>query len=171
MIEYLYNSKFNFTCMNKFNLFLIMSIGAVFAAASIFGSTMTTAFAQGNDTGEVQVGSPLVFTAENATLAGNNATNATTAAAGDSVVSQTPQVDAPQGQTTADGGDQTSDGETSDGETSDGETSDGETSDGGDEGSDGGDEGSDGGDEGSDGGDEGSDGGDEGSDGGDENNN
>ena len=156
MIEYLYNSKFNFTCMNKFNLFLIMSIGAVFAAASIFGSTMTTAFAQGNDTGEVQVGSPLVFTAENATLAGNNATNATTAAAGDSGVSQTPQVDAPQGQTTADGGDQTSDGETSDG---------------GDEGSDGGDEGSDGGDEGSDGGDEGSDGGDEGSDGGDENNN
>ena len=56
--------------MNKFNLFLIMSIGAVFAAASIFRSTMTTAFAQGNDTGEVEVGSPLVFTAENATLAG-----------------------------------------------------------------------------------------------------
>ena len=112
--------------MNKFNLFLIMSIGAVFATASIFGSTMTTAFAQGNDTGEVQVGPPLVFTAENATLAGN-ATNATTAAAGDSVVGQTPQVDATQNQAT-----------------SDGETSDGETS-GNDEGSDGGDEGSDGG--------------------------
>ena len=64
--------------MNKFNLFLIMSIGAVFATASIFGSTMTTAFAQGNDTGEVQVGSPLVFTAENATMAANNASNATT---------------------------------------------------------------------------------------------
>jgi hypothetical protein len=110
--------------MNKFNLFLIMSIGAVFATASIFGSTMTTAFAQGNDTGEVQVGSPLVFTAENATLAGNNATNATTAAAaGDSVVGQTPQVDATQNQATSDGADQTSDGETSDGETSDGETS------------------------------------------------
>src|SRR6188472_4474033 len=100
--------------MNKLNLFLIMSIGAVFATASIFGSTMTTAFAQGNDTGEVQVGPPLVFTAENATLAGN-ATNATTAAAGDSVVGQTPQVDATQNQAT-------SDGETSDGETSDGET-------------------------------------------------
>ena len=145
--------------MNKFNLFLIMSIGAVFAAASVFGSTMTTAFAQGNDTGEVQVGSPLVFTAENATLAGNNATNATTAAAaaaGDSVVGQTPQVDATQNQATSDGGDQTSDGETSDN---------------GNEGSDGGDEGSDGGDEGSDGGDEGSDGGDEGSDNGEEENN
>ena len=129
MIEYLYNSKFNFTCMNKFNLFLIMSIGAVFAAASIFGSTMTTAFAQGNDTGEVQVGPPLVFTAENATLAGN-ATNATTAAAGDSVVGQTPQVDATQNQAT-----------------SDGETSDGETSDNGNEGSDNGNEGSDGGEE------------------------
>jgi hypothetical protein len=128
--------------MNKFNLFLIMSIGAVFATASIFGSTMTTVFAQGNDTGEVQVGSPLVFTAENATLAGN-ATNATTAAAaGDSVVSQTPQVDAPQGQTTADGGDQTSDGETSDN---------------GNEGSDNGNEGSDNGNEGSDNGNEGSD--------------
>ena len=109
--------------MNKFNLFLIMSIGAVFATASIFGSTMTTAFAQGNDTGEVQVGPPLVFTAENATLAGN-ATNATTAAAGDSVVGQTPQVDATQNQATSD----------------DGETSDGETSDGGDEGSDNGEE-------------------------------
>ena len=131
--------------MNKFNLFLIMSIGAVFATASIFGSTMTTAFAQGNDTGEVQVGPPLVFTAENATLAGN-ATNATTAAAGDSVVGQTPQVDATQNQATSDGEDQTSDGETSDN---------------GNEGSDGGDEGSDGGDEGSDGGDEGSDNGEE----------
>jgi hypothetical protein len=129
--------------MNKLNLFLIMSIGAVFATASIFGSTMTTAFAQGNDTGEVQVGSPLIFTAENATLAGN-ATNATTAAAGDSVVGQTPQVDATQNQATSD------DGETSDGETSDGETSDGETSDNGNEGSDNENEGSDGGDEGSD---------------------
>ena len=97
--------------MNKFNLFLIMSIGAVFATASVFGSTMTTAFAQGNDTGEVQVGPPLVFTAENATLAAN-ATNATTAAAGDSVVGQTPQVDATQNQATSDG--ETSDGETSD---------------------------------------------------------
>ena len=89
----------------------------------------------------------------------NNATNATTAAAGDSVVSQTPQVDAPQGQTTADGsGDQTSDAEM--------KLLIVET-----KALIGGDEGSEGGDEGSDGGDEGSDGGDEGSDGGDENNN
>ncbi|ALI35875.1 hypothetical protein NMY3_01672 [Candidatus Nitrosocosmicus oleophilus] len=140
--------------MNKLNLFLIMSIGAVFATASIFGSTMTTAFAQGNDTGEVQVGPPLVFTAENATLAGN-ATNATTAAAGDSVVGQTPQVDATQNQATSDG--ETSDGETSDGETSDGETSDGETSDNGNDGSDNGNDGSDNGNDGSDNGNDGSD--------------
>ena len=37
--------------MNKSNLFLIMTIGAVFVTASIFGSPVTTAFAQGNDTG------------------------------------------------------------------------------------------------------------------------
>ena len=44
--------------MNKFYLFLIMSIGAVFVTASIFGSTVTSALAQGNETGEVQVGEP-----------------------------------------------------------------------------------------------------------------
>ena len=134
--------------MNKLNLFLIMSIGAVFATASIFGSTMTTAFAQGNDTGEVQVGPPLVFTAENATLAGN-ATNATTAAAGDSVVGQTPQVDAAQNEATSDSGDQTSDGETSDNE-NEGSDNENEGSDNENEGSDNENEGSGGGDEGSD---------------------
>ena len=41
--------------MNKSYLFLIMSIGAVFVTASMFGSTVTSALAQGNETGEVQV--------------------------------------------------------------------------------------------------------------------
>jgi hypothetical protein len=161
--------------MNKFNLFLIMSISALFVTASIFGSTVTPALAQGNDTGEVEVGQPLVSSAENATMPANNMTNATTPVGdsannmtnattpvgdsannmtnattpvGDSVVSGPSQVEPPQNLETS--------------------VSENETSVSGDEGSEGGDEGSEGGDEGSEGGDEGSEGGDEGSEGGDE---
>ena len=141
--------------MNKFNLFLIMSIGAVFVTASIFGLTVTSALAQGNGTGEVEAGPPLVFTAENATIPANNMTNSTTPV-GDSVVGGPPQVDAPQGQETSGSGDETS-------------GSGDETSGSGDETSGSGDEGSEGGDEGSEGGDEGSEGGDEGSEGGESN--
>ena len=145
--------------MNKFNLFLIMSISALFVTASIFGSTVTPVLAQGNDTGEVEVGQPLVSSAENATMPANNMTNATTPVGdsannmtnattpvSDSVVSGPSQVEPPQNLETS--------------------VSENETSGNGDEGSEGGDEGSEGGDEGSEDGDEGSEDGDEGSEGG-----
>jgi hypothetical protein len=147
--------------MNKFNLFLIMSISALFVTASIFGSTVTPVLAQGNDTGEVEVGQPLVSSAENATISANNMTNATTPVS-DSVVSGPSQVEPPQNLETS-----VSENETS-GSGDETSGSGDEPSGSGDEGSEGGDEGSEGGDEGSEGGDEGSEGGDEGSEGGDE---
>ena len=90
--------------MNKFYLFLIMSIGAVFVTASIFGSTVTSALAQGNETGQVQVGTPLLFTAENMTLPMNNMSNVTTAAGDSSVASETPTAAVPQGGSGSDDG-------------------------------------------------------------------
>ncbi len=83
--------------MNKFYLFLIMSIGAVFGTAFIFGSTVTSALAQGNETGQVEVGTPLLFTAENTTLPMNNMSNVTTAGGDSSVASETPTAAVPQG--------------------------------------------------------------------------
>ena len=47
--------------MNKFNLFLLISIGAVVGTASIFGSIMIPALAQGNTTEEVETGPPLIL--------------------------------------------------------------------------------------------------------------
>ena len=71
--------------MNKSCLFLIMSIGAVFVTASMFGSTITSALAtsalaQGNETGEVQVGEPLFLQpTDNMTMSNMTNNNVTTA--------------------------------------------------------------------------------------------
>ena len=70
--------------MNKFYLFLIMSIGAVFVTASIFGSTVTSALAQGNETGEVQVGEPLFLQPTDNMTMSNMTNNNVTTAVGDS---------------------------------------------------------------------------------------
>ena len=71
--------------MNKFYLFLIMSIGAVFVTASMFGSTVTSALAQGNETGEVQVGEPLFLQPTDNMTMSNMTNNNVTTAVGDSL--------------------------------------------------------------------------------------
>ena len=70
--------------MNKFYLFLIMSIGAVFVTAFMFGSTVTSALAQGNETGEVQVGEPLFLQPTDNMTMSNMTNNNVTTAVGDS---------------------------------------------------------------------------------------
>ena len=59
--------------MNKFNLFLLISIGAVVGTASIFGSIMIPALAQGNTTEEVETGPPLILK-DNMSMSTNNTT-------------------------------------------------------------------------------------------------
>ena len=61
--------------MNKFNLFLLISIGAVVGTASIFGSIMIPALAQGNTTEEVETGPPLILQPpDNMSMSTNNTT-------------------------------------------------------------------------------------------------
>ena len=59
--------------MNKFNLFLLISIGALVGTASIFGSIMIPALAQGNTTEEVETGPPLILK-DNMSMSTNNTT-------------------------------------------------------------------------------------------------
>ncbi|MGA8844472.1 MAG: hypothetical protein WB511_12880 [Nitrososphaeraceae archaeon] len=63
--------------MNKFNLFLLIGIGAVVGTASIFGSIVIPALAQGNTTEEVETGPPLILK-DNMSMPTNNTTEVET---------------------------------------------------------------------------------------------
>ena len=63
--------------MNKFNLFLLIGIGAVVGTASIFGSIVILALAQGNTTEEVETGPPLILK-DNMSMPTNNTTEVET---------------------------------------------------------------------------------------------
>ena len=77
--------------MNKSNLFLIMGMAIVFATGSIFGSIMTPALAQGNDTGDVEVGLAAAPPANvNMSMTMNNMSNATTATEGALALNEQP---------------------------------------------------------------------------------
>ncbi len=67
-----------------------MSIQALFFTTSIFGSTVPSILAQGNETGEVQVGTQLLLTEENMSMPMDNVSNVTTAVSDSSAVGETP---------------------------------------------------------------------------------
>ena len=120
--------------MNKFNLFLLISIGAVVGTASIFGSIMIPALAQGNTTEEVETGPPLILkdnmsmptnntteevetgpplilNTDNMSMPTNNMSNMTTATDNTSVagVPQNEEQTTDNGEQTTDNGEQTTD--------------------------------------------------------------
>ncbi len=83
--------------MNKSNLLFIMGMAIVIATGSIVGSMMTPALAQGNDTGEVEVGLAAAPPANvNMTMTMNNMSNTTSTTDGALVLNEVPQVDTTQ---------------------------------------------------------------------------
>jgi len=71
-----------------------MGMAIVFATGSIFGSIMTPALAQGNDTGDVEVGLAAAPPANvNMSMTMNNMSNATTATDGVLALNEVPQVE------------------------------------------------------------------------------